>query len=146
MTATTPAMSIGALAKRTGCSIQTIRYYERIRLLPKAPRRPGGHRIYDERHADRLALVRKGRALGLSIKEVRGLVGLAERAILPCREARDLAEAHLGEIVRRIAELRALQRTLAAYVADCGAKCGEAPQAECGIATGLLGKPSRRAA
>lgn len=138
MSSATAAVTIGVLARRTGCPIQTIRYYETIGLLPKPPRSAGGHRVYGESHATRLAVIMKARALDLPLKEVRRLVGLAERAVPACAEAKDLAEMHLREITKRIADLRALQRTLAAYVADCSAKCGTRVVPECGIAAGLL--------
>ena len=138
MLSAVPAVTIGVLARRTGCPIQTIRYYERIGLLPKPPRSAGGHRVYGDRHEARLALVMKARALDLPLKDVRRLVELAERVVPACAEARDLAATHLGAIARRIADLRALQRTLAAYVADCDAKCATGAVPDCGLATGLL--------
>lgn len=138
MVSAAPAVTIGVLARRTGCPIQTIRYYESIGLLPKPARSAGGHRVYGGQHEARLSLVMKARALDLPLKEVRRLVGLAERAVPACAEARDLAEAHLGAIAKRIADLRALQRTLAAYVADCSAKCEKGVVPDCGLAAGLL--------
>ena len=73
-----PRYPIGALSGRTGCSIETIRYYERIGLLPAPPRSAGGHRVYDDDHLKRLTFIRRGRALGFTLDQVRGLLGLVD--------------------------------------------------------------------
>jgi MerR family transcriptional regulator, mercuric resistance operon regulatory protein len=69
MQAAAGGFAIGALSKRTGCNIETIRYYERVRLLPTPSRSPGGYRLYGTEHLKRLAFVRRARALGFSIDE-----------------------------------------------------------------------------
>ncbi|MEX1206566.1 MAG: MerR family transcriptional regulator, partial [Dongiaceae bacterium] len=70
--------TIGALSRRTGCKVETIRYYERIGLLPAPPRSAGGQRHYGEDGLKRLTFIRRGRELGFSLKELRGLLRLVD--------------------------------------------------------------------
>ena len=112
-------LTIGGLSKRTGCHVETIRYYERIGLLPSPPRSRGGHRLYDADHLRRLTFVRRGRDLGFSLEEIRELLNLAETDDVVCRQvrARTLAQA---EVVRdKIAELQRIERTLVEMAAQC---------------------------
>jgi len=102
---------IGKLAERTRVNIETIRYYERVGLLPRPARTEGGHRAYDERHAQRLIFIRRGRELGFSLNEVRTLVQLAD-GDASCGAARDVTLRHLADIRGKIASLRKLERTL----------------------------------
>ena len=68
----------GAVSKRTGMNIETIRYYERVGLMPVPPRGPGGHRLYDEKLLKRLTFIRRGRELGFTLEELRGLLRLVD--------------------------------------------------------------------
>jgi len=111
---------IGELSRRTGCNIETIRYYERIGLLPH-PRRSGRYRNYAPADAGRLAFIRRARELGFTLDEVRALLALAEGSAGSCREARTLAMAHLGDVRARIADLQRMERTLADHVRACDA-------------------------
>jgi MerR family mercuric resistance operon transcriptional regulator len=117
---------IGELSQRTGCNIETIRYYERIGLLP-APMRSGGrYRLYDAGDVGRLVFVRRARALGFTLNEVRALLALSTRdGEAACPEVRELAAAHLGEVRAKIADLQAMERVLADAVRCCDA--GESP-------------------
>ncbi|MBN9560536.1 MAG: helix-turn-helix domain-containing protein [Alphaproteobacteria bacterium] len=116
-------IAIGQLSRRTGCNIETIRYYERIGLLP-TPARRGRYRLYDGKDVGRLAFVRSARALGFTLDEVRALLGLAAAQQDACAEARGIAAAHLADVRNKIADLRAMERALAAAVRRCDA--GEA--------------------
>lgn len=111
--------AIGVLSKRTGCNVETIRYYERARLLPTPARSPGGYRLYGTGHLKRLAFVRRARALGFSIDEVRALLALAGHRKRPCAEARGLAATHLEDVRAKIASLREMERVLRETVARC---------------------------
>lgn len=111
---------IGELSRRTGCNIETIRYYERIGLLPRA-RRSGRYRNYDPDDARRLAFIRRARELGFTLDEVRTLLSLAAGDPESCHEARGLAAAHLTDVRTRIADLRRMERTLANHVRACDA-------------------------
>ena len=110
---------IGALSQRTGCNIETIRYYERVGLLPTPARSPGGYRLYGTEHLKRLTFIRRARALGFSIHEVRKLLDLADHRRRPCAEARVVAAAHLGDVRAKIADLRTMERVLRETVARC---------------------------
>ena len=112
--------AIGELSRRTGCNIETIRYYERIGLLPRA-RRAGRYRNYDPADAGRLAFIRRARELGFTLDEVRTLLALAAGGAETCDEARALAAAHLADVTARIADLRRMQRTLADHIRACDA-------------------------
>lgn len=118
------SIPIGQLAQRTGCNIETIRYYERAGLLP-VPRRNGRFRRYDREDVRRLAFVRRARGLGLTLDEVRSLLGLAAGGEDVCGEAREIAVTHLADVRTKIADLQAMERALADAVCQCGA--GEAP-------------------
>ena len=128
-----PALTIGALADKTGCNVPTIRYYEEIGLLPLAARRPGGHRVYDDADLRRLTLVRRCREFGFPIEQVRVLVGLVEDGNRSCLKARDLAQTHLDAVRAKLAELRALEAHLQSFVETCTAACAGGPAPECTI-------------
>ena len=114
-------MAIGEFARRTGGNIETIRYYERIGLLP-LPDRRGKYRRYGLADLGRLKFIRRGRELGFTIDEVRALLGLSETGIEnPCAEIRDLAARHLHAVQAKIVDLRAIETTLAEAVRSCDA-------------------------
>src|SRR6516225_6682133 len=91
------SLTRGRLAVRTGCNIETIRYYERVGLLPPPPRSAGGHRLYGEGLIRRLNFVRCSRDLGFSVEEIRELLLLVDGGTYTCRE---LARDHIREIRR----------------------------------------------
>jgi MerR family mercuric resistance operon transcriptional regulator len=111
-------IAIGELARRTDCNIETIRYYERIGLIPKA-RRQGRYRQYGAEDIGRLSFVRRARELGFTLQEVRALLGLAVGGRRSCNQARDLAASHLTDVRARIADLRRMERALAGAVRAC---------------------------
>ena len=115
----TGRIAIGALSKHTGTNIETIRYYERVGLLPAPGRSSGGYRVYSSDHLKRLNFVRRARALGFSIEQVRTLLRLADERKRPCAEVRVVAEAHLRDVRGKIADLRKMERVLQATVAGC---------------------------
>jgi MerR family mercuric resistance operon transcriptional regulator len=117
---------IGDLSHRTGCNIETIRYYERVGLLPQPPRSPSRYRLYDIDDVRRLMFVRRSRELGFSLDEVRTLLALSAKSEQEaCSEVRELAAHHLEDIRAKIADLRAMERVLADAVRRCNA--GETP-------------------
>ncbi len=115
----TPRLPIGLLSQRTGCNIETIRYYERVGLLATPTRSSGGHRMYNESHLMRLSFVRRARDLGFTLDEVRALLRLADERGRPCAEARDVAAGHLADVRAKIADLRKMERVLRDMVASC---------------------------
>ena len=117
-------LAIGTLSQRTGCHIETIRYYERAGLLPAPARSPGGYRLYGTGHLKRLTFIRRARALGFSIDEVRTLLKLADQRKRPCAEVRVVAAGHLEDVRAKIADLRAMERVLKETVARCAEGAG----------------------
>jgi len=113
------SMSIGELGRATGTNVETVRYYERIGLLPKPPRSGGNYRIYGAAARDRLGFIRRARELGFSIEEIRALLGLADRPDRPCAEVDALATRHLAEVEARIADLERLRDTLRHLAGQC---------------------------
>jgi len=113
-------IAIGELSRRTGCNIETVRYYERIGLLPK-PARRGTYRRYEAGDVERLAFVLRARELGFTLDEVRTLLALATGGQDTCAEVREIAAIHLSNIRIRIADLRAMERALAQAVRQCDA-------------------------
>lgn len=107
------------LARRTGCNLETIRYYEKIAMLPAPPRTAAGYRIYDESHVSRLRFILRGRELGFSIEEIRGLLGLVDGGTQTCAEVKDRTERHLADVRAKIADLRRMEKVLAATAAAC---------------------------
>ncbi len=116
--------SIGELSQRTGVNIETIRYYEKIRLLPAPPRTGGGHRVYPDAHLKRLVFIRRSRGLGFTLDETRNQLGLVEGGY-SCGEIQQAALGHLKTVRRKIAHLRRMERTLAETAAKC--EGGRAP-------------------
>lgn len=118
-------MNIGALSKATGVNIETIRYYERIGLLPEPERTPAGYRQYGQDHLRRLSFIRKGRDLGFNIEAIRALLRLAEHPETPCQDADRLATEHLAEVERKIEELGRLRDALREMTHCCGETVAE---------------------
>jgi MerR family transcriptional regulator, mercuric resistance operon regulatory protein len=119
-------IQIGKLARQSGCNVETIRYYERVGLLPAPSRSAGRYRLYDSLDVRRLAFVRRARELGFTLDQVRALLALsAKDGRDACTEVHNLAAEHLGEVRAKIADLRAMERILADAVRRCAA--GELP-------------------
>lgn len=91
-------LKIGTLAKQTGTSVPTIRYYEEIRLLRRAERQAGGQRVYKVEDVNRLTFIRRCRAFGFSIVQVRSLIAIMQGQTRSCMDARDLAQQHLTAV------------------------------------------------
>jgi len=124
----------GVIAARTGVNIETVRYYERIGLLPAPPRSKGGHRMYDEVLLRRLNFIRRCRELGFTLDEVRSLLQLVDGGDYTCGEVEGLTTAHLGEVRRKLADLKRLEKVLREMVARC--EGGEVP--ECPVIEALF--------
>jgi MerR family mercuric resistance operon transcriptional regulator len=113
---------IGELSRRTGVNIETIRYYEKIKILPAPGRTAGGHRVYGPQEARILAFIRRGRELGFTLEEIRALLDLAGPGKASCAEARTIATRHLEDIRAKIDDLTKLERLLSRTVARCSGK------------------------
>jgi DNA-binding transcriptional MerR regulator len=126
-------LKIGGLADRTGTNAPTIRYYEEIGLLRPADRQSGGQRTYGDADVKRLTFIRRCRDFGFSIEQVRSLVALVEDRDRSCMDARNLAQEHLTAVRARLTELKALERSIAGFVASCDASCAGGPGPDCVI-------------
>src|SRR3546814_21040524 len=104
---TAPRLPIGVMSQRTGCNIETIRYYEKIGLLPLPARSEAGHRLYGHGHLMRLGFVRRARGLGFTLGEIAALLQLTEDRESPCPQARGVAGVHLAAIRPKNAPLPA---------------------------------------
>ncbi|MBN8815975.1 MAG: helix-turn-helix domain-containing protein [Sphingomonas sp.] len=124
----------GALARRFGCNIETIRYYENIALLAAPERTSGGHRVYSQGDQARLGFILRARELGFSVDELRSLLSLSDSRVYTCGEVLAVTERHLDDIGRKISDLRRLQRTLA----DMSARCAGGDVPECPIMDALV--------
>jgi Cu(I)-responsive transcriptional regulator len=122
-------LAIGDLAKRAGTKVETIRYYERIGLLPEPGRTEGNYRSYDKGHLGRLSFIRRARDLGFSLDQVRELLGLADQRDRSCEAVDTIAQQHLADVERKIADLHALRDELA----DLIGRCRRSTVAECRI-------------
>lgn len=113
--------SIGALARRSGVKVPTIRYYEQIGLIDPPDRSDGNQRRYEPAALDRLAFIRHARDLGLSIDSIRDLLVLSDHPKAPCDRADMIVEKELAGLRRRIARLQMLEKELARMAAACDA-------------------------
>lgn len=112
-------LSIGALARRTGTRVQTIRYYEQIGLMPEAGRTAGGQRRYSEAELDRLAFIRHARELGFPLEDIRELLDLTDDPHRSCAEADAVARRQLLRVERRLRRLEALRTELNRMIQQC---------------------------
>ena len=125
------ALRIGVLARRTGTTVPTIRYYEQIGLLRPAAR-SGGQRTYDHEDVRRLSFIRRCRDFDFSIEDIRALLSLLQNG-KSCTEARELAEGRLVDLRRRRLELQALEATIASLVTACVNTCDGGAAPDCVI-------------
>jgi DNA-binding transcriptional MerR regulator len=107
-------MRISELAARAGVTSKTLRYYERIGVLPAPSRSPSGYRNYRADALDRLGFIRGGQAIGLSLGEIRQVVALRDRGETPCDHVYRLLQRRTAELDERLDELKALRRELRA--------------------------------
>lgn len=129
------AMKRGELGRRSGCNIETIRYYERIGLLPEPDRTDSGHRLYSPEDQAQLGFVMRGRELGFSVAEIRALLSLMNSSEFTCGEVLDMASSHLASIKAKIRDLRKLEKSLTRLVRNC--EGGEAK--DCPVIDALAG-------
>lgn len=115
----TPNLTRGTLAKKTGVNIETIRFYEKIGVMPDPVRSGSGYRLYGESDLKRLSFIRRCRELGFSLDDVRGLLGLVDGGDYTCAEVHDISIVHLSEVRQKIRDLEKMERTLKEMVSQC---------------------------
>jgi MerR family mercuric resistance operon transcriptional regulator len=124
--------TIGELARQTGASIETIRYYERIGLMPRPPRTGGGRRAFGPESLSALNFIRRCRELGFSLDDVRALLAL-RKAQPCCTDVKSIAERHLATVRAKLRDLSEMEASLAGLVAQCSG----GPASECPVMDAL---------
>lgn len=119
---TSGPLTVGELAQHTDCKVETVRYYEKIGLLPQPPRSPGGHRLYPFDSLKRLTFIRRSRELGFSIEQVRNLLHIIDEPHHTCGEVKALTLAQAHEIQQKINDLKRLQKALNDMASKCKGK------------------------
>lgn len=132
-----PSLTIGAVAKRAGVPIDTIRYYEREGLLPEPTRRPSGYRSYGQDTVAQLRFIRRAKTLGFTLEEIGELLTLSADRQLGVKAVKQRAQRRLADIEARIAELERVRAGLAELVEACP---GHGTPEQCPILRALGGE------
>lgn len=127
-------MRRGELAHRSGCNVETVRFYEKQGLLPPPPRTAGGHRQYAQHHLKRLTFIRRSRELGFTLDQIRDLLALVDGSEWTCAEVRAMTLEHVADIRRKVADLQ----KLAGILDDMAAQCSGGAVPQCPIVDALL--------
>lgn len=131
---------ISEVALKAGVTPDTIRYYERLGVLPRPPRTAGGLRAYGDDLLPRVRFVQQAQALGLTLKDVKELVANEGRAgHQPCRRVRDLLKTRLADVDARVREMQAFRRTLRSHLSECE-RALEQDTPVCPVMTELRGR------
>ena len=115
-------LTIGKVSSRTGCNIETIRYYEKEGLLPRPLRSSGGHRLYNEELLERLIFIRRARELGFSVLEIKQLHSIVDGELVSCEKVKKIADSHLKDIGQKIADLSRMQLILTELSHQCSGR------------------------
>ena len=117
---------IGDLSKRTGCKVQTIRYYEEIGVMPIAARAHNNRRLYNDIHVSRLMFIRHSRSLGFTLDDIRDLLKLTDQPDHTCAEVDQIARNHLRNIQKKIGALTTMEKEMKRMISQCqGEKISE---------------------
>jgi len=114
--------AIGELSRLTGVNIETIRYYERIKMLPAPPRTASGRRVFSAMELRTLVFIRRSRELGFAPDQIRALLRLGAPGMASCREVKEIAAHHLEDIRSKLGDLKKLERLLANTIVRCSGK------------------------
>ena len=107
------------LARRTGCNLDTVRYYEKVGLLPAPARNANGYRVYSPELVQRLQFILRARDLSFAMDEIRSLLSLTDVGAQTCAEVMGRTQAHLDDVRRRIADLQKIEAALATTLDKC---------------------------
>lgn len=122
-------LQIGEVAKRAGVSIDTLRYYEKVKLLPRPARSSGGFRLFAPEHIERVRFIKQAQDLGFSLEEIKDL--LATGGAAECRKMRDLLQRKLTELDDRITAMKGFRRVLSRHLSECEAELKQHGQSAC---------------
>jgi DNA-binding transcriptional MerR regulator len=129
------SLLIGEVASRSGVTIDTVRYYERRKLLPRASRSQGGFRIFLPETVERVLFIKHAQEMGLSLEEITQLLATRGGAA-ECQKVRDLLRDKLAELDERMKKMRSFRRTLSKHLAKCEHELTEKGQAaHCPVVT-----------
>lgn len=109
-------MKVGELAARAGVGVQTLHYYERLRLLPKPERSEANYRLYAPETLELVRFIKKAQALGITLEEIKEILALRRQGRAPCRSVVEIARRHLAELDAQIAALEEFRRAHQAFV------------------------------
>lgn len=118
-------LAIGEVARRTGCSVPTIRYYEQVGLISCVSRTENGRRVYGWPDVSRLTFIRRARDFGMPIEQVRELLAASDLPTNACAPAKSIVAERLAEVREKRAELAKLETSLQAMFARCVSECDE---------------------
>jgi MerR family mercuric resistance operon transcriptional regulator/MerR family gold-responsive transcriptional activator of gol and ges genes len=135
----TSELTIGKLAKAVGVNIQTVRYYERRRLLSPMARRPSGYRLYGEDALRRLRFIKNAQTLGFTLHEIAELLNLRVSSLARCGDVQRKAQTKLVQVEDKVRDLRALARALRGLIQTC--RAGQ-PTDRCPILKSLENAPT----
>jgi DNA-binding transcriptional MerR regulator len=120
---------IGEVASRAGVSIDTVRYYERLKLLPRARRTSGNFRLFGPESVERVQFIKQAQELGFSLDEIKGV--LATGGAEECQKVHDLLSAKLAELDGRLTSMKNFRRVLMRHLAECERELSEHGQEAC---------------
>ena len=113
------ALRIGELASAAGVTTDALRYYERLKILPRPSRTDAGYRLYSQEDIERVRFIKQSQSLGLSLDEIKGLLPGRGAGLSECRRVRDLLSTKLAELDAKISDMREFRKTLASYLEEC---------------------------
>lgn len=122
-------LKIGEVATRAGVSVDALRYYERMKLLPRTPRTSGGFRLFTHEHIERVQFIKQAQELGFSLEEIKGL--LATGGADECRRVRNLIRLKLSELDDRLKALKDFRRVLARQLLACDEELEQHGESAC---------------
>ena len=123
------AFQIGDLAKHAGVSVDALRYYESLELLPRAQRSAGGFRLFGSESIERVQFIKHAQELGLTLGEIKGL--LASGGAEECSRVRDLLTKKIEELEARMDSMKKFRRVLARHLNECERELSERGQNAC---------------
>ena len=112
-------ITIGKLSEKTGVNIETVRYYEKIGLIPKPSRSEGGNRLYNVEQLKRLAFIKRCRELGFPLVTIRGFLKLVDEKNFTCAEIADISQHHLEDIRAKIRDLKKIESHMKDMLSQC---------------------------
>ncbi len=113
------SFKIGVLSKKCNVNIETIRYYEKINLMPKPKRQESRYRIYDESDLARLKFIRRGKELGFTLNEIKELLSLKVNSKAKCGDLKQFAEIKIEDIKKKVQDLNKIKKHLEILVNQC---------------------------